>query len=95
MTHEIAALAHQAEVEQAGVACGVLNQIACTVGEPGLMLFLDPMTMERRLVPLPKGTELLVVNSGIPRAPRERSTISAAPYAKPPQRCSGCQTCGW
>ena len=68
MTHEIAALAHQAEVEHAGVACGVLDQIACTVGEPGLMLFLDPMTMERRLVPLPKGTELLVVNSGIPRA---------------------------
>ena len=32
------------------------------------MLFLDTMTMERRLVSLPKGTELLVVNSGIPRA---------------------------
>jgi galactokinase len=65
---EIAALAHQAEVEHAGVACGVMDQIACSIGEPGRMLFLDTMTMERRLVPLPKGTELLVVNSGIPRA---------------------------
>jgi galactokinase len=65
---EIAALAHKAEVEHAGVACGVMDQIACSFGEPGLMLFLDTMTMERRLVPLPKDTELLVVNSGIPRA---------------------------
>jgi galactokinase len=61
-------LAHKAEIEHAGVACGVMDQIACSIGEPGLMLFLDTMTMERRLVPLPKATELLVVNSGIPRA---------------------------
>jgi galactokinase len=65
---EIAALAHEAEVEYAGVACGVMDQIACSLGQPGLMLFLDTITMERRLVPLPKGAELLVVNSGIPRA---------------------------
>ena len=38
------------------------------IGEPGLMLFLHTMTMERRLVALPKDTELLVLNSGIPRA---------------------------
>jgi galactokinase len=66
--NEIAALAHKAEIEHASVACGIMDQIACSIGEPGLMLFLDTMTMERRLVPLPKGTELLVVNSGIPRA---------------------------
>jgi galactokinase len=65
---EIAALAHQAEVEHAGVACGVMDQIACSIGEPDLMLFLDTMTMERRLVPLPQGAEMLVINSGIPRA---------------------------
>lgn len=65
---EIAALAHQAEVEHAGVACGVMDQIACSIGEPGFMLFLDTMAMERRLAPLPKGAEVLVVNSGIPRA---------------------------
>jgi galactokinase len=65
---EIAALAHKAEVEHAGVACGVMDQIACSIGELGLMLFLDTMTMERRLMPLPKDTKLLVVNSGIPRA---------------------------
>jgi galactokinase len=64
----IAALAHKAEVEHAGVGCGIMDQIACSTGEPGLMLFLDTMTMERRLAPLPKGAELLVVNSGISRA---------------------------
>src|SRR5436190_2659057 len=64
----IAALARKAEVEHAGVASGIMDQIACSTGEPGLMLFLDTITMERRLAPLPKGAELLVVNSGIPRA---------------------------
>jgi len=28
-----------------------MDQIACSTGEPGLMLFLDTMTMERRLAP--------------------------------------------
>ena len=65
---EVAALAHKAEIEYAGVACGIMDQMACSLAEPDLMLFLDTMTIERRLIPLPKRTELLVVNSGIPRA---------------------------
>jgi galactokinase len=65
---EVAALAHKAEIQHAGVACGIMDQMACSLAEPDLMLFLDTMTAERRLIPLPQGTELLVVNSGIPRA---------------------------
>jgi galactokinase len=65
---EVASLAHKAEVEYAGVACGIMDQMASSLAEPDLMLFLDTMTMERRLTHLPEGTELLVINSEMPRA---------------------------
>ena len=65
---DVALLAHRAEVEHAGVACGIMDQMACSIGQPDLMLFLDTMTMERRLVPLPAAAEILVIDSGIPRA---------------------------
>lgn len=45
---EVAMLAHKAEVDYAGVACGIMDQIACSLAEPDLMLFLDTMAMERR-----------------------------------------------
>jgi galactokinase len=90
---EIAALAHKAEVEHAGVACGVMDQIACSFGEPGLMLFLDTMTMERRLVPCRKTPSCWLSTAGFRGRSRERSTIDAAPNARPPQRCSGYRAC--
>ena len=62
---EVAVLAHKAEVKYAGVACGIMDQMVCSLAESDLMLFLDTMTRERRLIPLPEETELLVVNSGI------------------------------
>jgi galactokinase len=65
---EVAHLAHRAEVEFAGVACGIMDQMACGLGQPNRMLFLDTMTLERRLLPLPDGAELLVMHSGVPRA---------------------------
>jgi len=64
----LAMLAHRAETEFAGVACGIMDQFACSLGKPDRMLFLDTKTLERRLLPLPSGAELLVVHSGIPRA---------------------------
>jgi galactokinase len=64
---DVALLAHRAEVEHAAVACGIMDQMACSIGQPDLMLFLDTMTIERRLVPLPDGAEILVIDSGIPR----------------------------
>jgi galactokinase len=64
----LAHLAHRAEVEFAGVSCGIMDQMACGLGQPKRMLFLDTMTLERRLLPLPEGAELLVMHSGVPRA---------------------------
>ena len=65
---DIAVFAHQAEVDYAGVACGIMDQMACSLGQADSMLFLDTMTMQHRLVPLPNNAEILVIDSGIPRA---------------------------
>ena len=63
----IARMAPRAEIESAGVNCGVLDQMASSLLEPGSMLFLDTRSFERRLLPLPAGAELLVIDSGVQR----------------------------
>lgn len=64
---ELAKLAQQAEIEYAGVRCGILDQMATSLGDSKHMLFLDTRTLERKLLPLPSGTELVVIDSGIAR----------------------------
>jgi galactokinase len=63
---ELARLAQRAEVEYAGVRCGILDQMACSLGDPQHMLFLDTRTLARRLLPLPLA-DVLVIDSGVPR----------------------------
>ena len=46
---ELARLAQRAEVEYAGVRCGILDQMASSLGDAGHMLFLDTRTLERKL----------------------------------------------
>jgi galactokinase len=65
---EIARLGQQAEIEYAGVHCGILDQMACSLLTPGQMLYLDTRSFERTLLPLPAGCELLVVDSGLSRS---------------------------
>ena len=64
----LAQLAQRAEVEFAGVNCGVLDQMASSLLGDQSMLFLDTRSLERSLLPLPTGTEVLVIDSGIPRS---------------------------
>lgn len=63
---ELAKLAQRAEIEYAGVRCGILDQMASSLGRANQMLFLDTRTLERKLLPLPAG-ELIVLDSGIAR----------------------------
>jgi galactokinase len=65
---EIARLAQRAETLHAGVRCGILDQMACSLLTPGQMLYLDTRSLERSLLPLPQDAELLVLDSGIARA---------------------------
>jgi galactokinase len=63
----IAQLAQQAEIRHAGVNCGIMDQMAASLAEPGRMLFLDTRSLERRVLPMPAGTTILVIDSGVAR----------------------------
>lgn len=65
---ELALAAQRAEVEYVGVRCGIMDQMAASLTDPGHMLFLDTRTLERRLLPFPDATEIVVLDSGVPRA---------------------------
>lgn len=63
----IAQLAQQAEVEYAGVQCGIMDQMASSLADTRHMLFLDTRSLDRKLLPFPTGAEVVVIDSGIPR----------------------------
>ncbi|PSB15907.1 galactokinase [Phormidesmis priestleyi ULC007] len=63
----IAQLAQQAEIEYAGVQCGIMDQMASSLADTQHMLFLDTRSLDRELLPFPAGAEVLVIDSGIPR----------------------------
>jgi galactokinase len=63
----LARLAQRAEIEDAGVRCGIMDPMAASLAHAGEMLFLDTRTLARRVLPLPPGAELLVLDSGIAR----------------------------
>jgi len=65
---QIAHVAHQAENQYAGVSCGILDQMASSFADADRMLYLDTRSLERRLLPLPAGAALLIVDSGEPRS---------------------------
>jgi galactokinase len=64
----IAQLAQRAEIEHAGVRCGIMNQMASSLASTDCALWLDTRTLERRLVSLPQGSAVLVLDSGIARS---------------------------
>jgi galactokinase len=64
---QIAKLAQQAEIQYAGVQCGIMDQMASSLADSQHLLFLDTRTLERKLLRLPADTEILVIDSGIPR----------------------------
>jgi galactokinase len=45
-----------------------MDQMACSLAAVDRMLFLDTATLDRALLPIPHGSEILVVDSGLPRA---------------------------
>jgi galactokinase len=63
---EIARMAQRAEIEHAGVRCGIMDQMASSLA--GRALFLDTRTLQTRLLELPADTTVLVLDSGIERS---------------------------
>ena len=65
---EIAQMAQRAEIEYAGVRCGIMDQMASSLADTEHALFLDARSLETRLWSLPPGSAVLVIDSGVPRA---------------------------
>jgi galactokinase len=63
----VAQLAQRAEIEFAGVNCGIMDQMASSLADTQRALLLDTRSLERRMVDLPTGTAVLVLDSGIAR----------------------------
>ena len=64
----IAKMAQRAEIEHAGVRCGIMDQMASSLADTSRALFLDTRTLERALVSLPPSSAVLVLDSGIARS---------------------------
>jgi galactokinase len=64
----LARLAQRAEIDYAGVQCGIMDQMTSSIGEPGQLLFLDTRSLESRLLPFPPETEIAVFDSGVSRS---------------------------
>ena len=65
---EIAQMAQRAEIDYAGVRCGIMDQMASSLADTEHALFLDARTLATRLWSLPAGTAVLVIDSGVPRS---------------------------
>jgi galactokinase len=62
-----ARLAQRAEHEFAGVACGIMDQLAVAAAREGCALLIDCRSLETRDVPIPAAARLLVFDSGVRR----------------------------
>lgn len=98
----MARLARRAEHEFAGVACGVMDQIACAAAVEGAALLLDCRALAWRAVPLPASAVVVVLESGVSRAlaagaynrrraecARALSRLRTAVAAEDPARAAG------
>jgi galactokinase len=64
---QIAQLAQRAEIEFAGVNCGIMDQMASSLAGTDRAVLIDTRSLERKEVPLPPGSAVLVLDSGIAR----------------------------
>jgi galactokinase len=62
----IARLAHRGETGLVGSPVGIMDPVACSVGEVGHALYLNTRTLAYTRVPLPPSAELALIDSGLP-----------------------------
>src|SRR5436305_11372024 len=61
----LALLGQRAVNELVGAPVGAMDQLCASLGQPGSALFIDTRTFATRLIPLPDGLDLLVIDSGV------------------------------
>ena len=64
----VSRLAQQAEHEFAGVACGIMDQMAVACAAAGHALLLDCRSLDTRDVALPAGVRIVIINTGVRRS---------------------------
>jgi galactokinase len=64
----IAQLAQRAEIEYAKVRCGIMDQMASSLAATDRALLIDTRSLQRQDVPLPAGSAVLVLDSGVARS---------------------------
>lgn len=62
---EIAQLGRAAETDFVGAPIGIMDQMASSLAQPAVALFIDTRTLTTEPVALPDGTALVVINSGV------------------------------
>ncbi len=62
---ELAKACRDAEAGFVGLQCGIMDQFVAVFGRQGHALLLDCRSLEHKLVKLPSGVELVLVNSGV------------------------------
>ena len=62
---ELARLGQRAENDLVGAPVGIMDQMASSLAEPGVALFLDTRTLAFERIPVPSAADLVVVDSGV------------------------------
>lgn len=63
----IAQLCQRAEIQFAGLSCGIMDHFAIACGERGKALLLDCRSLVARQVPIPPNARILITDSGLKR----------------------------
>ncbi|BDI61705.1 galactokinase [Qipengyuania nanhaisediminis] len=64
---DLAIAARQVENNFMGVPCGIMDQMAVALGQPGYAMALDTATLGYRMVPLPQTHDFVAIHSGLTR----------------------------
>ena len=64
---ELALIAQQAENEFVGCNCGIMDQMVSACGDEGHAMLLDCRSLDTRLVSIPKGAAVIIINSNVKR----------------------------
>jgi galactokinase len=62
---EIARLSQRVETDFVGVPIGIMDQMACSLGQEHEALFIDTRSLGVQRIPLPASIELIVIDSGV------------------------------
>ncbi len=62
---DLARIGQRAETRFVGAPIGIMDQMACSFADSSTALFLDTRSLEYRRVPLPAGSALIVIDSGV------------------------------